>query len=412
MAQPAITSIVPASGAAAGGTSVLIVGTAFTGATGVNFGSAKAVSFAVVSDTQIAATSPAGTGTVGVTVTTGGGTSANTAGSQFAYAADAAPAWDPALTNQFAMGLLNMLQTATSPDALEAQSIVLRRMALEGDVVPSRVPAPRNITEIGGYVNLLTTLNQPEMRSQSLAGILGVAGPNPPMGWTASAPLAFVPVTNDRPAGPAQRVIPLTFYVRSDFVSAVNAAIVALHQRGCALPVAGAPAMRLPLASPGAAPPSDVLPYLGRELTLVTAAALTDPTTDPLLLVRPSGSTGAFTIAANVLSAGTVAVPPANYDALKCDTSSCSTISLNNQSVVQVAPVLAQAGFYPADPLPQPTKASDGAWAALTNVTGLVAGATTLGEEFALLYDSNEIANSVFAGVLDWVWNGTTFAAA
>lgn len=412
MAQPTITSVVPSGGAAAGGTSVLIVGTAFTGATAVNFGSAKATSFSVVSDTQITATSPAGAGSVAVTVTTGGGTSAVTAGSQFAYTADAAPAWDPGLANQFANGLLNMLQTATSPDALEAQSIVLRRMALEGDVIPSRVQAPTKISEIGGYVNLLESLHQPEMLSQTLAGILGVAGPNPAPGWTSSVPLAMVPVANDRPPGAAQKTIPLTFFVRSDFVSAMQAALNYLHQRGCSLPVAASPSIRLPAAAPGATPPADILPYLGRTLDLVLAAALNDPATDPLLLDRPSGTTGPFGIAANVISAASVAVTPANYDALKCTSSACSTVALTNTSLVEVAPVLAQAGFYTVEPLAQPANSNDGAWAHFTNITGLVTGTTKLGDELGLLYDSNAIANSVFAGFLDWVWNGTTFADA
>ena len=50
-------------------------------------------------------------------------------------------------------------------------------LALQGDVIQSRIPAPRNITEIGGYLNLLQTLGQAEMRTQTLAGALGVAGP-------------------------------------------------------------------------------------------------------------------------------------------------------------------------------------------------------------------------------------------
>jgi hypothetical protein len=411
MAQPTISSIVPASGAAAGGTSILITGTGFTGATAVNFGTVVAASFSVISDTQVTATSPAGTGTVNVSVTTAGGTSAAVAGSVFAYSPAATPQWDPALTNQFAQGLLNMLQTATSPDAVEAQSIILRRMALEGDVVPSRLLAPRNITETGGVLNLLTDLNQPEMRDQALAGLAGVAGPNPPMGWEPSHPLAFVAVTNDRPAGPAQRVIPLVFFVRSDFVIAMQAALTFIRQRGATLPVAGTPAMQLPVAAPGATQPTDALPFLGRTLDLVTAAALNAPATDPLLLGRVSGTTNPLSIFANVLSAGTVAVTPANYDVTACNATSCSTVTLTGQSLVDVAPPLAQAGFYPATPIPQPANANDSAWAHFTNVTGLYAGTTKLGDELALLYDTNEIANSVFAGSLDWVWNGTTFVS-
>ncbi len=109
-----------------------------------------------------------------------------------------------ALGPQMVASLLGILQGATSPDAMEAQNILLRRLALQGDVVPSRVPAPRNITEIGGYFNLLQTLQQPDMLSQVLAAILGVAGPTPALGWISNnQPLAFLQMTNDRPAGHA-----------------------------------------------------------------------------------------------------------------------------------------------------------------------------------------------------------------
>ena len=50
------------------------------------------------------------------------------------------------------------LTNATSPDALEAQNIIMRRIALEGDVIGSRVPPPLNITQIGGYINLLNEI--------------------------------------------------------------------------------------------------------------------------------------------------------------------------------------------------------------------------------------------------------------
>ncbi|HXE61652.1 MAG TPA: hypothetical protein VN607_13140 [Gemmatimonadaceae bacterium] len=87
-------------------------------------------------------------------------------------------------------------------------------------------------------------------------------------------------------------------------------------------------------------------------------------------------------------------------------------MTLASQSLVDVGPVLANAGFYPGTPLAQPANAADAAWAHFTNVTGLVAGTTKLGDELGLLYDAPTIAGSVFAGALDWVWNGTAFAAA
>ncbi|WBP91292.1 beta strand repeat-containing protein [Kitasatospora cathayae] len=69
---PVITSLTPTSGTA--GTSVVINGSGFTGTSSVHFGTASAA-FTVLSDGQIQATAPAGTGTVQVTVTTPAGTS-------------------------------------------------------------------------------------------------------------------------------------------------------------------------------------------------------------------------------------------------------------------------------------------------------------------------------------------------
>jgi hypothetical protein len=73
---PVVSGISPPVGPLAGGTTLGISGSGFTDASAVDFGSAAAQSFTVVSDSQITATSPAGSGTVNVTVTTGGGTSA------------------------------------------------------------------------------------------------------------------------------------------------------------------------------------------------------------------------------------------------------------------------------------------------------------------------------------------------
>jgi antibiotic biosynthesis monooxygenase (ABM) superfamily enzyme len=81
---PTVRSISPASGPAAGGTSVTITGLAFTGATTVAFGSTPAL-FEVNSDTSITAASPAGGGTVDVTVTNAVGTSATGSADQFTY---------------------------------------------------------------------------------------------------------------------------------------------------------------------------------------------------------------------------------------------------------------------------------------------------------------------------------------
>jgi alpha-tubulin suppressor-like RCC1 family protein len=82
---PTVTNVEPKYGPPAGGTSVTITGTNFTGATAVKFGTTNATSFTANSATSITAVSPAGTGTVDVTVTTEGATSATSSGDQFSY---------------------------------------------------------------------------------------------------------------------------------------------------------------------------------------------------------------------------------------------------------------------------------------------------------------------------------------
>jgi hypothetical protein len=67
--------ISPNQGSTGGGTLVTITGTNLTGTTAVKFGGKSATSVTNVSPTQVTAVSPSGTGTVGVTVTTPGGTS-------------------------------------------------------------------------------------------------------------------------------------------------------------------------------------------------------------------------------------------------------------------------------------------------------------------------------------------------
>jgi hypothetical protein len=84
-AIPAVVQLTPQSGPTAGGTSVVINGQGFTGATTVAFAGVVATAFTVDSDTQITAISPAGSGAVNVTVTTSGGVSPVTVAGQFTY---------------------------------------------------------------------------------------------------------------------------------------------------------------------------------------------------------------------------------------------------------------------------------------------------------------------------------------
>jgi hypothetical protein len=84
---PIVTGISPSSGSTVGGTSVIITGSHFTGATAVKFGSSNATGFTVDLDSRITATSPGGTSgmIVDITVTTQGGTSTAGITDHFTY---------------------------------------------------------------------------------------------------------------------------------------------------------------------------------------------------------------------------------------------------------------------------------------------------------------------------------------
>ena len=51
--------------------------------------------------------------------------------------------------------LADYLKSETSPQVQEMKLKLLQKMVEETEVKPTRIPAPQNITEIGGYYNLL-----------------------------------------------------------------------------------------------------------------------------------------------------------------------------------------------------------------------------------------------------------------
>lgn len=106
--QPSVSLVTPSCGPIAGGTTVAIAGSGFTGATAVDFGPTAATSYTVNSDTSVTAISPAGSaGTVDVTVTTGGGTSSPVSSDEFSYAGCAYVA-------NFTSGTVSVIDTANS----------------------------------------------------------------------------------------------------------------------------------------------------------------------------------------------------------------------------------------------------------------------------------------------------------
>ena len=116
---PAVASISPTSGPAAGGTTVTINGANFTGST-VRFGSAPA-SITGNTGTQLIVTSPPGSGTVDVIVTNGGGSSTPSAADRFTYSAPPPPSTPPVVAGgapKIATGSGTTLSGTVNPESL------------------------------------------------------------------------------------------------------------------------------------------------------------------------------------------------------------------------------------------------------------------------------------------------------
>lgn len=74
--------------------------------------------------------------------------------------------------------------------------------------------------------------------------------------------------------------------------------------------------------------------------------------------------------------------------------------------------MLSGAGWNHPTPVVAPASLRErGTLVRFVNVTGLVAGEATLGDELRLLYPPAAIARSAFAAFTGFRWNGTEFAA-
>jgi hypothetical protein len=309
------------------------------------------------------------------------------------------------------LALTDAIRGASTPEIQQAQALLLRRLATEGDVIPSRIPAPRNITEVGGYFNLLTDLAETQLRHNMLSAALGLANEAlPATGLGSVPPMRLQSVQNDRPAGPASTTVPLAVAIRNDLAAALQAVLDGVHADGGVLPL-WSPPVALPPATAAPGPIPDPLLYLGRRVWLAPTAALTDPTVDSLVLGRASTDPAPGYRVGIRVSPGTVAAPALDWTGLVFDTVSASFVerSVGTVGLLPLSTALAGSPFV-ATPIPAaPASRMDTAWARLTAIGGLIPGVSTLGAELALVWNSDAVAASVFAGHLDAVWDGTTF---
>ncbi len=126
--KPTVTNVQPDVGSTTGGTTTMVSGTGFSGATAVKFGSAAAASYTVISETWIKAVSPAeSAGTVDVTVTTANGTSTTSSADHFVYRSGAiAVGWGDNRVGELGDG------TSSGPETCEGASCSRIPVAVSG----------------------------------------------------------------------------------------------------------------------------------------------------------------------------------------------------------------------------------------------------------------------------------------
>jgi hypothetical protein len=317
--------------------------------------------------------------------------------------------------------LAAVIQAAASPQVQEAQVLLLRRLALEGSVLPSRIPAPANITEFGGYLNLLAAGEHAVLRMSAIASALGLASPAA-VSWDESPPsLGMRNVGNDRALlatmlnAEAVAALALTVPMRGDFALAWQQAVVPrLAALGAALPL-WAPPAQLPPADALAAP-ADPLPALGRVVFVAPEAALEDPDRDPVVIGRADpdpAATVRVMLRVSTSAAASAGIAPMSFHALAWDTTAATAVvrAIGTVPLVPMADVVALAGFSVVTAPLVPSRRNDLGWARLVNRSGLLSGMTTLGDELKLVWTAREIARSAFAKRLAERWNGSAFVA-
>ncbi|MCL2799807.1 MAG: hypothetical protein FWD54_06000 [Endomicrobia bacterium] len=302
-------------------------------------------------------------------------------------------------TQEFYQMLLDIIKQENSPEAAAARNMILQRIALSGDVTPSRIEAPQNITQIGGYINLLESYGQTEMRNQMLASVLGIAN-NAEIPGYISPVLYFEMKLNDRPECPQQAYLPLSYHMRSDFSPAFAVSMNELHKAGAYLPVVSQkPALP---ALHAAAPSSDeILFLLGRMIMISPVAAFSDPETDPIVVEGKSGVGAVYVRTGNNADKKTLEVFVRKEDSSGYETKEVTGLFAPLAEIMKKSGWIAKESDGDKD---DPQKAL--CW---VNFTGLMPETSKLGKELALLYAPQQITASKVREMLNITFNGQGF---
>ncbi len=323
------------------------------------------------------------------------------------------PAVSDAAGDALVLALTDVIKGASTPEIQQAQALLLRRLAVQGDVIPSRIPAPRNITEIGGYYNLLTDLQEVAMRKDMLGAALGLAGADRidgVLGGGTVPPMRLTQIANDRMPSPTGDGVPLSVGVRQDLAGTLQAAVANVRSWGGHLLLWSPPAA-LPTPSGATGPAPDPLPLLGREVWIAPTAATLDPATDPIVLGRvATDATPGYRLGIRVAD-GTLGAPKLDWVGLKWDAIGNAYVesAIAQVSLLPIDAALDGTPFVAHGIPATPAGRGDYAWARLVARAGLVPGASRLGDELALLWTADQIAASAYAAHVDAVWDGTAF---
>ena len=308
-----------------------------------------------------------------------------------------------ALTNK----ILELMSTPDDPALSEAQALLARRIASSAALAPVRVPAPANITEMGGYLNLLERAGEDTLRLQAISAALGLAGPMDTPYNPGGPDIGFAKIDGLRVTDAAKTAAPAQIEVRMDLSGPLKTAMSAIEARGFELPLL---TTRTPLPAEDATAPDAgmMMKLTGRCLRVSPATALKDPATDGVVVVNGGGGIEVHLRQVDSGAADAGSVVQATIDAFTCDATSCTPASVS-LLVEPLAPFLAVAGWYKGPRSAPSTLSDQGDWDTFYCATGLVAGETTFGEELARLYPGHLIAASAARHVLGATWDGTEF---
>ena len=320
--------------------------------------------------------------------------------------------------DEFNQVLLEILRQEVSPEAVSAKNLMLRRLATENPVGISRIPAPMNITEIGGYLNLLEKLGHTDLQYGMLSSALGLPQKIPELEFYDRVPVTFFSeFISDRPECSGVKSLPLTFFMRNDLSTVFSLSMQTLHKEGGSLPLLS-PQPALPAV--GSVPSEkEMMVIIGRCMEIAPSAIAKSTKGNQNIDTSEKAASGtkkdtasdakteetASDVKTTISTAGNADPVIVTRDGIfvRGGNNVITVTAYFNETKAEITgnlihadPLLARAGWYYENDV-------------LKNITGLVKGRTTYGDELSRIYTGAQISASGVRELATAVWNGNTF---